>query len=86
MQSAELFAFPVERRGALVRTTARELRTLNGEHANRYWRNAARGLYQDLVSHGLEDAAARLAVAGFSDAVQAVLREEQTLTQSSITA
>ena len=86
MQSAELFAFPAERRGALVRRTARDLQALNGEDANRYWRSTARSLYQELLSQGLDDGAARTSVGRFSDAVQTLLREELPLSRSSVTA
>jgi hypothetical protein len=86
MKSAELFAFPAERRGALVKRTAHDLHKLNGEEANLYFRWAARSLYQELVAHGLGDSDARSAVLRFSDAVQAVLREALPLPQSIITA
>lgn len=86
MQSAEVVVFPVDRRGAFIQSTVRELNGRHGEAANVYWRGAARALYQELIAQGLDDAAARAEVAGFSDRVQAELRQQAVAAPALITA
>jgi hypothetical protein len=75
-QTAELIAFPVHRRMALVRRAAKDLSTLNGEEANGYWRATARVLLQELLAQGRDTEAARREVLCFFEAVQAEFRRE----------
>lgn len=84
--TAELIAFPIDRRTALVRQAAGELSALNGEDANGYWRSTARTLLKDLVDKGRDMETARLEVLRFFEAVQAELRKELTRQRSTASA
>jgi len=86
MQSAEVVVFPVDRRGAFIQLTVRELNNLHGEAANVYWRGAARALYQELTAQGLDDATARAEVNSFSERVQSELRQQAMQAPALITA
>lgn len=72
---AEVLAFPLERRVNLVRQTAEELFTLNGEDANGYWRATARRLLEDITAQGRSMDAARKEVLSFFEAVQIEFRK-----------
>lgn len=73
MQRAEMYAFPIDRCAALVRRAAAELSCLNGEAANRWWRDLARELYADLRAQGRKDEAARGEIGRFLAEIQAEL-------------
>ncbi|MDQ6436703.1 DUF6074 family protein [Mesorhizobium sp. LHD-90] len=85
-QSARLLGFPIDRRIALVRRTAEKLSALNGEAANGYWRETARGLLQDLVRQGRDMESARGEVLRFFEAVQGELRKHLVEGRSLVTA
>jgi hypothetical protein len=83
-QSAELIAFPIDRRTALVRRTAEQLSARNGEDANSYWRSTARTLLQNLMEQGRGTESARMEVLRFFEAVQAELRKELAENRTSV--
>lgn len=76
VQSAGVFAFPIERRVGLVRQTAAELLALSGEPANAYWRTLAADLLRELVGQGVEIEDARAEVLRFFEAVQVEFQRE----------
>lgn len=73
---AQLFAFPIDRRVAMVRGAAAELLALNGEDANGYWRTKAKALLQELTAAGRDMDDARREVLRFFEAVQDEFRRE----------
>jgi hypothetical protein len=73
---AQLLAFPIDRRVALVRRAAAELLALNGEDANGYWRTKAKTLLQELMRQGRDMDDARREVLRFFEAVQVEFRRE----------
>jgi hypothetical protein len=75
-QTAQLVAFPIDRRVAMVRHAALELSALNGEDANNYWRLKAKALLHDLTGQGRGMDEARQEVQRFFEAVQAEFRKE----------
>ncbi|PSJ60575.1 DUF6074 family protein [Kumtagia ephedrae] len=85
-QTAELIAFPIDRRMALVKRAAGELSALSGEAANGYWRATARRLLQELTEQGRDMDAARREVLRFFEAVQAEFRKELAQRRSSASA
>lgn len=52
-------AFPLSRRRDVVTEVVRGLRTLHNEEANRFWRDKARSLLQDLIAAGVGAEAAK---------------------------
>ena len=76
MQTAVVFSFPIDRRDALVRQTARALARLHGEAANAFWRKTARGIFQEMLGDGRDEGEARAEISRFCDAVQAQLRDD----------
>jgi hypothetical protein len=73
---AQLLAFPIDRRVALVRRAAAELLELNGDDANGYWRTKAKTLLQELMRQGRDMDDARKEVLRFFEAVQVEFRRE----------
>lgn len=85
-RSAAIFSFPIDRRTALVRSTAMALFERNGEDANAYWRQTARDLFMELVNQGRDAASARREVLRFFDAVQDEFRRQLPEAQTTASA
>jgi len=86
VQSAEVFAFPVERRVGLVWQTAAELLALSGEPANIYWRTLAADLLRELVGQGIQMEKARAQVLRFFEAVQIEFQRELAVRRETVLA
>lgn len=86
VQSAAVFAFPVERRIGLVRQAAAELMALSGEPANVYWRSLAADLLRELSGRGVGMDEARAEVLRFFEAVQVELRHELAVRRETVPA
>lgn len=71
---ADVIAFPLHSRVALVRTLADELNTVHGPAANAFWRERIAGIVAGLRSDGLADTAIRSEILGLQDAVQIELQ------------
>ena len=85
-QRAQLVAFPIDRRVAMVRQATLELSALNGDDANNYWRVKAKALLQDLTRQGRGMDEARTEVLRFFEAVQAEFRKQMTAQRETISA
>lgn len=72
-ERSEVIAFPVKNRVADIKRCVQMLDTLNGEEANRFWRDECRALAAHLVNLGYDDVAMRHEVMEFQNAVQTEL-------------
>lgn len=73
---ADVIAFPLHSRVALVRVIADELNAVHGPAANAYWRERISGIVAGLRADGLADAAIRDEILGLQDAVQTEMRRQ----------
>jgi len=70
---SEVIAFPVKNRVRDIQRCVDMLETLQGDQANRFWRDECRALAAHLTELGYDDIAMRHEVMEFQNAVQAQL-------------
>ena len=73
-KSAEVLAFPLARRSALVRKTANALLVINGKRTDAYWRKVVASLRKEMATSGVSDEQAEIQLRAFYQSVEARMR------------
>jgi len=72
--SAEIIAFPIDRRTVMIRETARLLIGKKGVAADRFWQTTCRRLFAQLQVQGLAEPDIRSEIDAFAHAVHAEIQ------------